>query len=314
MRWLEEQRDPNHPHICTIERVVDETPTVRTLYFHDEVLANVKPGQFAMVWIPGVNELPMSVMISEKKDEAGFTVRKRGESSTALYNLQVGDKIGVRGPYGNSFDYNELSTYKTNILLIGGGTGLVPLLRLQKYLMDRGGLDRHITLLMGSKTKDEVFFEGIAKKIPTDYLDETFSNYDMTYGDGAEEKEMKRRCDNMVKALEVIPVTEDGSYGEKGYVTDVLEKLLEENKYDAIYTCGPELMMHKVVKLANEKGIFVQASLERMMKCGVGICGSCCVGQDLACRDGTVFDGEYLAKSSEFGHFQRTKSGILEKI
>ena len=310
MRWLEEQRDPNHPHICTIERVVDETPTVRTLYFHDEVLANVKPGQFAMVWIPGVNELPMSVMISEKKDEAGFTVRKRGESSTALYNLKVGDKIGVRGPYGNSFDYRELSSYKTNILLIGGGTGLVPLLRLQKYWMNRGGTLCRITLLMGSKTKDEVFFEGIAKKIPTDYLDET-------YGPGYDNipaKELKRRCDNMVKALEVIPVTEDGSYGEKGYVTDVLEKLLEDNKYDAIYTCGPELMMYKVVKLANEKGIFVQASLERMMKCGVGICGSCCVNEDLACRDGTVFDGEYLAKSSEFGHFQRTKSGILEKI
>jgi len=93
-----------------------------------------------------------------------------------------------------------------------------------------------------------------------------------------------------------------------------LEKLLEENKYDAIYTCGPELMMYKVVKLANEKGIFVQASLERMMKCGVGICGSCCVNEDLVCRDGTVFDGQHLAKNSEFGHLQRTKSGILEKI
>ena len=113
MRWLEEQRDPNHPHICTIERVVDETPTVRTLYFNDPVLANVKPGQFAMVWIPGVNELPMSVMISEKVDEAGLTVRKRGESSTALYNLKIGDKIGVRGPYGNSFDIKDLANSKS---------------------------------------------------------------------------------------------------------------------------------------------------------------------------------------------------------
>ena len=325
MRWLEEQRDPNHPHICTIEEVVDETPTVRTLYFHDPVLAEVEPGQFAMVWIPGVNELPMSVMISEKKDEAGFTVRKRGESSTALYNLKVGDKIGVRGPYGNSFDYRDpngirLENHRKSpfkdILLIGGGTGLVPLLRLQKYWMQDVLGHPHITLLMGSKTKDEVFFEDIAKKIPTDYLsdDEYDSRYDIDFGDGATERAMKKRSDKAEEALEIIPVTEDGSYGEKGYVTDVLEKLLEENKYDAIYTCGPELMMHKVVKLANEKGIFVQASLERMMKCGVGICGSCCVGQDLACRDGTVFDGEYLAKSSEFGHFQRTKSGILEKI
>ena len=270
---MEEQRDPNHPYICTIERVVDETPTVRTLYFHDEVIANVKPGQFAMVWITGVNELPMSVMISEKKDEAGFTVRKRGESSTALYNLKVGDKIGVRGPYGNSFDIKD-----GKILLIGGGTGLVPLMRLIKFAKTTN----KTTLLMGSQTKEEVFFEETAKKLKDDLI--------------------------------IIPVTEDGSYGEKGYVTDVLEKLLEENTYDAIYTCGPELMMYKVVKLANEKGIFVQASLERMMKCGVGICGSCCVNEDLVCRDGTVFDGQHLAKNNEFGHFERTKSGILEKI
>ena len=250
------------------------------MYFHDEVLANVKPGQFAMVWIPGVNELPMSVMISEKKDEAGFTVRKRGESSTALYNLKVGDKIGVRGPYGNSFDKAGTTKSMGSMLLIGGGTGLVPLMR----MISSNIFCTDVTLLMGSKTKDEVFFEEMAKKLVEG------------------------------KTSSIIPVTEDGSYGEKGYVTDVLEKLLEENTYDAIYTCGPELMMYKVVKLANEKGIFVQASLERMMKCGVGICGSCCVNEDLVCRDGTVFDGQHLAKNSEFGHIQRAKSGMLEKI
>ena len=286
MRWLEEQRDPNHPHICTIERVVDETPTVRTLYFHDEVLANVKPGQFTMVWIPGVNELPMSVMTSPDFPEAGFTVRKRGESSTALYNLKIGDKIGVRGPYGNSFATENIRVLTdAKVLLIGGGTGLVPLMRYLDFLVNPAINGASVTLLMGSKTKDEVFFEEKAKELI-----------------------------GLNTKLTVIPVTEDGSYGEKGYVTDVLEKLLQENTYDAIYTCGPELMMYKVVKLANKKGIFVQASLERMMKCGVGICGSCCVNEDLVCRDGTVFDGQHLAKNSEFGHFERTKSGILDKI
>ena len=162
--------------------------------------------------------------------------------------------------------------------MLGGGTGLVPLMRLITFAIS----SNEITLLMGSKTKDEVFFEETAKKLKQD--------------------------------LTIIPVTEDGSYGEKGFVTDILEKLLEKNTYDAIYTCGPELMMYKIVKLANEKGIFVQASLERMMKCGVGICGSCCVNEDLVCRDGTVFDGQHLAKNSEFGHFERAKSGILEKI
>jgi dihydroorotate dehydrogenase electron transfer subunit len=279
---LEEQRDPNHPYICTIERIVDETPTVRTLYFRDEILANVKPGQFAMVWIPGVNELPMSVMISDVPDQAALTVRKRGESSTALYNLKVGDKIGVRGPYGNSFKI----THEGNILLIGGGTGLVPLMRLILYT-NKGFQTNHFTILMGSKTKEEMFFEETAKKM--------LENFEGT-------------------TSKIIPVTEDGSYGEKGYVTDILEKLLEENTYDAIYTCGPELMMYKTVQMANKKGIFVQASLERMMKCGVGICGSCCVNDVLACRDGTIFDGENLSHKSEFGHSHRTKSGILEEI
>jgi dihydroorotate dehydrogenase electron transfer subunit len=280
---LEEQRDPNHPHICTIERIVDETPTVRTLYFHDPVLADVRPGQFAMVWIPGVNELPMSVMISDVPDQAALTIRKRGESSTALYNLKVGDKIGVRGPYGNSF---EMKSGK--ILLIGGGTGLVPLMRLIK-LRTSGNYpdpDNKITILMGSQTKNEVFFEETAKKL---------------FGDNPQMNG-------------IIPVTEDGSYGEKGYVTDILESLLEKNSYDAIYTCGPELMMYKTVQMAQKKGIFVQASLERMMKCGVGICGSCCVNDDLACRDGTIFDGDHLSQKSEFGHSHRTKSGILEEI
>ena len=214
MKWLEEQRDNNHPHICVIEKIVDETPTVRTLYFKDSVLANVLPGQFAMIWIPGVNELPMSVMVSDVNDQAALTVRKRGESSTALYNLSQGKQIGVRGPYGNSFEIKD-----GKILLIGGGTGLVPLMRLIKF----SNPSNHITVLMGSQTKNEVFFEETAKKLLQN------------------------------NSHEIIPVTEDGSYGEKGYVTDVLENLLEKNSYDAIYTCGPELMMYKTVQMAQKK-------------------------------------------------------------
>jgi dihydroorotate dehydrogenase electron transfer subunit len=72
--------------------------------------------------------------------------------------------------------------------------------------------------------------------------------------------------------------------------------------------------MYKTVKLATSNQIFVQASLERMMKCGIGICGSCCINDDLVCRDGTIFDGNHLMQSTEFGQFYRTKSGILEKI
>lgn len=267
------QRDSNHPQIRQIEKVVDETPTVRTLLFSDELLSNVLPGQFAMVWIPGVNELPMSVMISQEKGKAAFTVRRRGASSTAFYNLKKGDAVGVRGPYGNSFDIKRGS-----LLLAGGGTGLVPLLRLLTFVKPTD----NVTVIIGAKTKNEVFFEDLANKL------------------------LEKNTHN------VIVSTEDGTYGKKGFVTDILEQLLEKTKFDAVYTCGPELMMHKIVRLAVSKGIFVQASLERMMKCGVGICGSCCMGEDLVCRDGTVFEGKYLLSNKEFGRFFRSKSGIIE--
>lgn len=261
------------PAIRTIEKIIDETPTVRTIVISDEKLSEVLPGQFAMVWIPGINELPMSVMISEQKGKAAFTVRKRGESSTAFYNLGVGDQIGVRGPYGNAFDIRS-----GRLLLVGGGTGLVPLMRLAKFARP----ENDVTILMGSKSKGEVFFEELAKRVLA-----------------------KNRH-------KIVVTTEDGSYGQKGFVTDVMEKLLQNEKFDAIYTCGPEIMMHKVVHLANSKGIFVQASLERMMKCGIGICGSCCMDDMLVCHDGTVFDGKFLASSKEFGHTHRSKAGMLE--
>jgi dihydroorotate dehydrogenase electron transfer subunit len=179
----------------------------------------------------------------------------------------------VRGPYGNAFDLKD-----GKIALVGGGTGLVPLMRLAKSVK----LSNDVTILMGSKSKDEVFFEDMANRILANN---------------------KHR---------VIVTTEDGSHGQKGFVTDILEKLVQSEKFDAIYTCGPEIMMYKIVQLANAKGIFVQASLERMMKCGIGICGSCCMDDVLVCHDGTIFDGTFLAHSKEFGHTHRSKSGIIE--
>ena len=267
------QRNIDTPTIVTIEKIIDETPTVRTLVFSDDILPNVLPGQFAMVWIPGVNELPMSVMIYTEKGRAAFTVRKHGVASTALYSVKVGDQIGVRGPYGNSFTIKH-----GRLLLVGGGTGLVPLVRLVTFLEKND----NVTIIMGAKTKEEVFFE----KITNDILQQN--------------------------PHRIIVVTEDGTHGESGLVTDAMEKLLKDNTFDAVYTCGPEKMMHKVVQLATQKKIYVEASIERMMKCGMGICGSCCFGDVLACKDGTVFDGQFLLTNKEFGYTHRNKAGILE--
>jgi len=113
-----------------------------------------------------------------------------------------------------------------------------------------------------------------------------------------------------VKACGTLYVaTDDGSAGHHGFVSDVAAKLLDDGRFDMVITCGPEVMMKKVVDLANAKGVRVQASLERYMKCGIGICDACAFDDKLVCLDGPVFDGEVLAASEDFGKFRRDKSG-----
>jgi dihydroorotate dehydrogenase electron transfer subunit len=256
-----------------IEQIIEETPTVKTLVFKDEISSKAKPGQFLMVWIPRVEELPMSVMVSDKKGYAAITIRKHGFGSTALFNKRLGDLLGVRGPYGNQFKIDKESK---KALIVGGGTGLVPLMRLTATL-NQFNIDT--TIIIGAKSKEEMFFE----KQANDFLDKTKHN--------------------------VIISTEDGTYGVRGYATDVMSIIVSKDKFDTVYTCGPELMMKKVFDIGLANSLSIQASLERYMKCGVGICASCCIGDQLVCRDGTVFNEKQLSTMIEFGRMYRDKSG-----
>ena len=273
-------KDINSVRVITIDDIVQETPTVKTLFFKD-VLSNLaKPGQFLMVWIPRTEELPFSIMVSEKKNYAAITVRKHGYGSTALFDLKKGDKLGIRGPYGNSFSLKE--DYE-KIILIGGGTGLVPLIRLLSTIKNNG---MRITIIIGSKSKSEIFF--------TDLIERMLKNN---------------------KTHTILVSTEDGSFGKKGYPVDIFRETLSEggDNFDMVYTCGPELMMKKIFDIAVGKKIPLQASLERYMKCGIGICSSCCINDMLVCYDGTIFDENQLHKLTEFGFKYRDKSGILRE-
>lgn len=255
-----------------IERIIEETPTVKTFIFKDNISSKARPGQFLMVWIPRAEELPMSVMVSEK-GYAAVTIRKLGFGSTALYNKGIGEILGIRGPYGNQF---KIDTDTKKVLLVGGGTGLVPLLRLTTMLNE---LKIDTTVIIGARSKDEVFFE----KQANDFLDKT--------------------------KHKVIISTEDGSYGVKGYATDVMSLIVNREKFDTVYTCGPELMIKKIFDIGLRNSLSIQVSLERYMKCGVGICASCCIGDQLVCRDGTVFNEMQLSDMIEFGLMYRDKSG-----
>jgi dihydroorotate dehydrogenase electron transfer subunit len=261
----------------SIKKVIDETPTIRTIIFEDEYSIASLPGQFLMVWIPQVEELPMSIGIEnfENIRLAAITVRKYGIGSTALYDRKVGELIGIRGPYGNHF---SIPANLRNALIVGGGTGLVPLVRLFSDLLQ---FRVQASLIMGARTKTELLFEDKVKKLLT--------------------------AKNCINSLAVS--TDDGTSGRKGSAVELAESTLSYKKYEIMYTCGPELMMKGVYDLGEKYSIPVEASLERYMKCAIGICGSCCINDRLVCQDGTIFESKSLRRLTEFGVSYRDKSG-----
>jgi dihydroorotate dehydrogenase electron transfer subunit len=256
------------PRIVKILSVIEENSDVKTLTFKDDCKAF--PGQFVMAWLPGVDEVPMS--LSYIAEEIGFTVKKIGEATKAIHLLKTGDRIGIRGPYGTHFEVKG-----KKLLVVAGGIGIAPLAPYIEIVQKEG---KNLTLAFGAKTKDELLF-------------------------------LNRLKDHSEKLL---IATDDGSEGYHGFVSNLAEEILEKEGFDEILTCGPELMIKKVVDVANQRNIPVQASLERYMKCGVGICDSCAIDGLLVCKDGPVFSGKILAGLNDFGKFRRDACGGKEQI
>jgi len=274
---LERPISTNRNRVIRLERVHLETPSIKSFTFHDSLCATAKPGQFIMVWAIGVDEVPMSLSTIQSNGYSEIAVAKVGEATAALHRKRAGDLIGVRGPYGNGFKPS-----KGNLLLVGGGTGIAVLLPLATALPKR---DASMTFVLGAKTRNELLFLGRAQSIGSKY-----------------------NC-------AIAVTTEDGSQGSKGLATDAVEKLLEKEHFDMIYTCGPESMMRRVFQLAERYDTPIQASLERIMKCGLGICGSCCIGKYRVCKDGPVFSSEQLKEIlDEFGFFKRDFAGKKIKL
>lgn len=260
----------NKLRITRILDVKTENSTVKTFTFKDKECTKAMPGQFLMLWIPGVDEIPLSVLDVEEHGIVSIVVKKVGEATEALHNMKVGEIIGIRGPFGNSFTLN-----KGKVLLVGGGTGINPLLFLTKKYVSKAA---KLMFVMGAKTREELLFVDELGKL---------------CGEG-----------------NLIATTEDGSYGIKCLATKPLEALLTKEKFDMIYTCGPERMMLEVLNLAEKHGIALEASLERLMKCAIGLCGSCVIGKYRVCIDGPVFTANQLKEvKAEFGVSKRDFNG-----
>jgi len=237
-----------------ITGIKTESRGIKTFFF--DYSFHFMPGQYVMVWIHGVDEIPMSLSYAN-----GITVRKVGDATGALFALGVGDTLGMRGPFGNGFGVSKLPA-----LLVAGGVGAAPLAPLAETLKN------NVTTILGAKTEDELLFR------------ERFES-----------------------SGPLLIATEDGSAGYKGLTIDLLERVKGHNE---ILSCGPEKMMRKVLDHAVAAGVQSQFSLQRYIKCGVGLCGSCCIDPSglRACVDGPVFTGQQL-DGSDFGRYMRDATG-----
>ena len=245
------------PILLPISKTIREGKDQKTIFVKHK--ANLKPGQFYMLWIPDVDAKPYAVAYYNK-NEIGFTSVAIGKFSNAFDKLKVNDKIGLFGPYGNSF------SIKKNSCVVAGGIGISSVSTLIDKL-------KNPTIIYGVRNKDYLIYQ--------------------------------KRYKNM------IITTDDGSYGRKGFTTNVLKELLkdnEKNEIEIVYTCGPEIMMKKVLDLCNKYNVECEASVERYMSCAFGICGKCMINDKIICIDGPVFNSKQLNKMTEFGKFARIKS------
>ena len=267
-----EKRITHTPRIVKIKQESIETSSIKSFYFEDELSAISQPGQYLMVWIPGIDEIPMSISFISGKIQSGIAVRNVGPATNELCSMKSGQQIGLRGPYGNGFKIDDVK----KALIVSGGSGGVPLGPLSDLLKKE---NIKFTCIIGAPVTGELLF-----------LERHKLNA----------KDVGGR---------VIPVTEDGSSGNKGLASEIAETEIRKESYDMIYTCGPEPMIKKIVDLALANSMPVQASLERIIKCGIGICGSCVLDSLRVCKEGPVFDGETIKDLKEFNVSKRDASG-----
>ena len=239
-----------------IKSNVEVAPSVFKLTVDAPELATLaKAGQFVQVKLPSDKfTLRRPFGIASTKGGVNIFYRVVGEGTKFLSTLEVGAPLNLLAPLGNGFNIDAAS----KVLLVGGGMGLAPLLSVAEKI-------REAEVLIGGRNKDEVTF----------WIKE-FSH---------------------LPAIDIIFVTtDDGSYryGRKGFTTDYLPEILSADKYSAVYTCGPDVMMYGVAFEAIANGMQCEMCFERRMACGLGACLSCSIdtvnGRKKVCKDGPVFD------------------------
>ncbi len=231
-----------------------------------------QPGQFTMVYAFGIGEVPISISSSATREATLLqTIRRTGAVTHALGTLKSGDYVGIRGPYGTPWPMTEAKG--RDLLIVGGGIGLAPLRPAIYHALENRDDYERVVVLYGTRTPDDILFETELRR----------------WGD---------RTD--ITTLITVDAADRGWYGAVGVVTRLIGRVGFDPSNTTALVCGPEIMMTVTAERLMEgysmapSNIYV--TMERNMKCGIGVCGHCQFGSKFICTDGAVFS------YSEVGH------------
>ncbi|MCG6872927.1 MAG: FAD/NAD(P)-binding protein [Gammaproteobacteria bacterium] len=240
--------------------------TLRLRFTDPDVQArySFQPGQFNMLYLYGVGEVPISV-VSDPSDETvvDHTIRALGRVTRALGRLNAGDRIGVRGPYGRGWPMREAE--QRDVVIITGGLGCAPVVSVINYVLRRRERFGRLNIVQGVKHSNDFIWK---------------DRYDRW---------------RQVPNTRVLLAADEGAAlwpWHVGHVTEVFDKLEYDRRRVIVMMCGPEGMMRAGVHLLREQGVSdedIWVSMERNMHCAVGHCGHCQFGPRFVCRDGPVF-------------------------
>ncbi|MFI5459004.1 MAG: FAD/NAD(P)-binding protein [Isosphaerales bacterium] len=262
------------PHPAIVRSIEPETPGVATfrLEFQDrgrQERYRAGPGQFNMIYVPGVGEVPISVSGAiEEGPGIGHTIRFAGRVTRVIGKLGPGAIVGMRGPYGRGWPMEQ--AHGRDVVVVAGGLGLAPLRLVVKALLaDRDQFGR-LTLVYGARN-------------PADLL------YTSEY------PEWERRGMELLITVDRADLTWQGRVG---VVPVLFNRLQIDPERTVVLTCGPEILMRFAVSEAMNRGVSdrdIYYSMERNMQCAVGLCGHCQFGPAFLCKDGPVFAHRQLA-------------------
>jgi NAD(P)H-flavin reductase len=222
------------------------------------------PGQFTMFYVFGVGEVPISVSGDPGTPETlVHTVRAVGAVTEAICRLTVGDRVGIRGPYGTHWPIDEAEG--KDVVVAAGGIGLAPVRPMLLSLLAGRGRFGAVSLIYGSRTPEDLL-----------YVDELHS--------------WRSRFDLEIEVT--VDRADSGWLGDVGVVTSLLPRIPFQPENTVAVVCGPEIMMRVTADEMIMRGVSPESiylSMERNMKCAVGFCGHCQFGPEFICRDGPVF-------------------------